>query len=57
MNVANSAVKIKCYLSIDEYNLIKNGCRVKFDDTVYIPMSINYRVDGDEESELMLLKI
>lgn len=57
MNAANSAVKIKCYLSIDEYNLIKKGCRVKFDDTVYIPMSINYRVDGDEESELMLLKI
>ena len=54
-NAANSAVKLKCYLSIDEYNLIKNGARIKFDSTVYISMNINYNVD-DGEAEITLLK-
>lgn len=57
MNVANSSVKVNCYLTIDEYNLLKNGARVKFDETVYIPTNIQYRVDGDELSQLTLLKV
>lgn len=56
-NVTSDKITLEVYISIDEYNLIKNGARVKFDKTVYIPTEIVYYPSGETPAKLTLMKL
>ena len=55
--LASNYVIIDVYLSADEYNMIKNGALVKFDDDLYIPVEISaYDPSGYNKTTLKLMK-
>lgn len=48
---------VNVYLSADEYNLLKNGGKVKLDDDLYDVVEIQgYSPDGNNTTELKLMK-
>lgn len=57
LNLSSNKVKLDVYLTIDEYNLIKNGARIKFDKTIYVPTEINYNPTGESPAELTMMKL
>jgi hypothetical protein len=55
--LASNYVLIDVYLSADEYNRIKNGALVKFDDDLYIPVEVSgYDPSGNNATTLKLMK-
>lgn len=56
MNVSTNKIQLETYLTIEEYNLIRNGAKVKFDETVYIPVDIQYNPIGDSPTILTMIK-
>lgn len=57
LNLSSNKVKLEVYLTINEYNLIKNGARIKFDKTVYIPTEIEYNPTGESPATLTMIKL
>lgn len=57
LNLSSNKVKLEAYITVDEYNLIKNGARIKFDKTVYIPTEINYNPNGESPAEITMMKL
>ena len=57
MNLSSNKVKLEVYLTLDEYKMIKDGCRIKFDKAIYIPTDIQYNPNGESPSTLTLMKL
>ena len=56
--LSSNYVKVNVYLTADEFNLIKNGGNVQFDDELYGVVNIDgYDPTGDNEAELTLIKL
>ena len=56
-DLSSNYVSIKCYLTSEEYKLLKGGCNVIFDSDVYIVSEIQgYDAMGLNETELILIK-
>lgn len=54
---SSNYVTIDVYLTADEYSLIKNGARVKFDSDVYYPVDISgFDPSGNNPTSLKLIK-
>ena len=55
--LASNFVKVDVYLTPQEYKSIKNGCLVKFDSDLYIPVEISgYDPAGANVTELKMMK-
>lgn len=56
-DLSSNYVSIKCFLTSEEYKLLKGGCNVIFDQDVYIVSEIQgYDAMGLNETELILIK-
>lgn len=56
-DLSSNYVSIKCYLTSEEYKLLKGGCNVVFDSDIYIVGEIQgYDAMGLNETELLLIK-
>ena len=55
--LASNYVTVDVYLTPEEYKSIKNGCLVKFDSDLYIPVKIDgYDPTGANTTELKMMK-
>lgn len=55
--LASNYVTVDVYLTPEEYKSIKNGCLVKFDSDLYIPVEISgYDPTGANTTELKMMK-
>lgn len=55
--LASNYVTVNVYLTADEYNLLKNGGKVRFDDDIYDVVEIQgYDPSGNNTTELKLMK-
>lgn len=55
--LASNYVNVEVYLTPEEYNLLKNGGKVKFDDDLYDVVEIQgYDATGNNKTELKLMK-
>lgn len=55
--LSSNFVWIECYLTPEEYLLLKNGSQVKFDDDVYLISEISgYDPSGNNKTKLKLIK-
>lgn len=56
-DLSGNYISIKCFLTAQEYLLLKNGANVIFDSDVYIVSEIQgYDAMGINETELLLIK-
>lgn len=56
-NLSSNYVKLKCYITANEYMLLKNGANVLFDSDVYVVSEIGgFDAMGINETELTLIK-
>lgn len=55
--LSSNYVKVDVYLTPEEYNSIKNGAMVKFDDDLYYPVEISgYDASGNNTTEIKMMK-
>ena len=56
-NASTNFVTVECYISPEEFLALKNGCRVKFDDDIYLISEISgYDPSGRNKTKLKLVK-
>ena len=56
-NLSSNYVYVECYLTPEEYLLLKGGSQVKFDDDVYLVSEISgYDPSGSNKTKLKLIK-
>lgn len=56
MDLSSNKIKLDAYLTLDEYNQVKNGAKIKFDKTIYIPTEITYDPTGENPASITMMK-